>query len=95
MLVAPSEVIAFELVRTQGSVHPQTQAQATSTGVPFKYPMRVYLDPFLSENIGLATVKRDKKRKLEKQINEMLQKRDSLTVYEVNIITIIIYVRGP
>lgn len=85
-LVAPSAVIAFELVRPSHSSHKTSQqnsAFSTPSVVPFRYPMSVYLDQFLLENASTAGEKRHKKREMELRLKELTIKRESLTRFEV------------
>lgn len=95
VLVAPSDVIAFELVRPNqslGSTPSQNQMNASLSSTPFvtpfRYPVNVYLDQFLLENAKLAGEKRTARREMGKKLRELTAKRESLTSFEVSRYTV-------
>lgn len=92
-LVAPSEVVAFHLIRqSQGShiqaVGPVSQVQADAH--PFRYPKHVYLDQFLRESVALADEKRALRKEMQKQIKELTDKKTDITNFKVKAIFIIL-----
>lgn len=74
-LVAPSEVVAFHLIR-------QTQGSADTH--PFRYPKHVYLDQFLRECVALADEKRALRKEMQNQIKELTDKKNDLISFKVN-----------
>ncbi|KAI5120397.1 hypothetical protein M0805_000176 [Coniferiporia weirii] len=88
-LVLPSAVVAFELVRpTQGLNQAQTQGptqagiRTPSHAIPFRYPVHVYLDRFLRENVPLTAEKLAARKDMRGRLNELLTKKESLTRFE-------------
>lgn len=90
-LVKPSDVVAFQLVRlpqsqtqAQKQTLGQTSPQSSSSRTPFLYPKYVYLDQFLRENSALTVQKRSEWNQLQKQIKELVAKKESIANFKVN-----------
>lgn len=96
-LVAPSEVVAFHLIRQSQGSHIQAAgpmlSQTQADTHPFRYPKHVYLDQFLRESVALADEKRALRKEMQKQIKELTEKKNDITNFKVNSIFIILLVQ--
>lgn len=74
VIVRPSEVVAFQLLRHHSSSDRQR----------FTYPAYFYLDQFMHEKMALANEKRQVKRGLLQRIADLEARKKTLTRFQVS-----------
>ena len=87
-IVAASDIVAFHLVRhpppppTQG---PQLNNVDVSNAdkSQFRYPLSMYLDPFMVENAEEVEKKRAERKGMQAEIQNLLARKDALTWHAV------------
>lgn len=83
VIFEPSEVVAFELVRSVST----SSATASGGGIDrkaFRYPKSIYLDQFLRENVELAQAKRGQRQEMFEQIQRLVLHKKTLTQFDVS-----------
>ncbi|KAN0094833.1 hypothetical protein V8E55_003120 [Tylopilus felleus] len=79
VIFEPSEVVAFELVRSS----PSTAAGGSGTDrKPFMYPKSIYLDQFLRVNVELAQGKRAQRREMLEEVQTLVSHKNTLTHFD-------------
>lgn len=79
VIFEPSEVVAFELVRSSTS--------ASGGGLDrkaFTYPKSIYLDQFLRENVELAQAKRGQRQEMLDEVQRLVLHKKTLTHFDVS-----------
>ena len=87
VLAEPSEVIAFQLMRSgsTGATNEQATVHSSVTStVPFRYPMHLYLDQFMFPNLELASKKRESRRNLLNSLHQLNLKKEGVTQHKVS-----------
>jgi len=82
VIFEPSEVLAFDLVRSGTAVGERKL---------FKYPKHIYLDQFLKENVELAESKRAQQRALHADTQKLLLHNKSLTHFNVGALPVTLF----
>ncbi|KAF8553500.1 hypothetical protein OG21DRAFT_1597694 [Imleria badia] len=81
VIFEPSEMVAFELVRSSS-----TPSTSTSSGgsdrKPFTYPKSIYLDQFLRENVELAQAKREQRLEMLEEAQQLVSHKNTLTHFD-------------
>lgn len=83
VIFEPSEVVAFELVRSSSA--PSTTANGGgSDRKAFTYPKSIYLDQFLRENVELAQGKRRQRQVMLEEVQQLVKHKKTLTDFDVS-----------
>ena len=83
VIFEPSEVVAFELVRS--SLTQSTSSTGNgSDKKPFTYPKSIYLDQFLRENVELAQAKREQRQDMLREVQQLVLHKNALTNFDVS-----------
>lgn len=83
IIFEPSEVVAFQLVREHMLPTYELSVGAKTERTTFKYPKYVYLDQFLAKNLAKGNELREKRRNLNKEIEQITARRSALTRHKV------------
>ncbi|KAG8215977.1 hypothetical protein J3R82DRAFT_7960 [Butyriboletus roseoflavus] len=81
VIFEPSEVVAFELVRSSST----SSTTANGGGIDrkaFRYPTSIYLDQFLRENVELAQAKRAQRQEMLEEIQRLVLHKKTLTQFD-------------
>ncbi|KAI0357849.1 hypothetical protein OH77DRAFT_1583695 [Trametes cingulata] len=81
VILEPSEVIAFQLIRDAAPPSYDAAVGRRSERAIFKFPKSVYLDQFMKESYELANEKRGAQRKLLQDVKELETKKKNLLHY--------------
>ncbi|KAH0831081.1 hypothetical protein J3R83DRAFT_13627 [Lanmaoa asiatica] len=81
VIFEPSEVVAFELVRSSSNTS-NTTSGGGSDKKAFTYPKSIYLDQFLRENIGLAQAKREQRQEIFGEVQRLVSHKKTLTHFD-------------
>lgn len=83
VIFEPSEVVAFELVRSSS-----TSSTTASGGGPdnkaFTYPKSIYLDQFLRENVDLAQAKRAQRQEIFEEVQHLVLHKTTMAHFDVS-----------
>lgn len=83
VIFEPSEVVAFELVRS--SIAPSTSPSGGgSDRKAFTYPKSIYLDQFLRENVDVAQAKRRQRQEMLEEMQRLVLHKKTLTYFDVS-----------
>ncbi|KAG9313733.1 hypothetical protein JVU11DRAFT_6087 [Chiua virens] len=80
VIFEPSEVVAFELVRS--STSNPTVGGAELDRKPFRYPKSIYLDQFLRENVELVQAKRAQRQAMLEEVQQLVLHKKTLTHFD-------------
>ncbi|TFK29498.1 hypothetical protein FA15DRAFT_664043 [Coprinopsis marcescibilis] len=75
VIVEPSEMISFKLVRHP----PPDDGQKKPEAIPFQFPKSFFLDQFLFRNLEISVRKQTQQLDLSREIEELKQQRETLT----------------
>ncbi|KAI0364511.1 hypothetical protein BV20DRAFT_1107189 [Pilatotrama ljubarskyi] len=81
VILEPSEVIAFQLIRDAAPPSYDAAIGRKSERAIFKYPRSVYLDQFMKESSELANEKRAAQRKLLQDVKDLEAKKKDLLYF--------------
>ncbi|EMD37136.1 hypothetical protein CERSUDRAFT_65841 [Gelatoporia subvermispora B] len=79
VIIQPSDVVAFQLVRDNLIPTPSGPAGSRVERQTFRYPMQVYLDQFLKENLEIANARRARLHEIQAEVESLHKRKDVLT----------------
>lgn len=83
VIFEPSEVVAFELVRSS-STSSTTANGGGSERKAFTYPKSIYLDQFLRENVEVAEAKRGQRHGIFEEVQRLVSHKKTLANFDVS-----------
>ena len=94
VIIEPSEVISFQLLRDAAPPPYDAAVGRRSERATFKYPKSVYLDQFMKESYHIADEKRAEQRRLLQEVKDMETKKKQLLHHNVGLSYLLVLERG-
>jgi len=83
VIFEPSDVVVFQLVRYD--TLPSYSRTAAAPRQPFRYPMHIYLDQYMKENVEISSAKWRQRNEIAENIQNMTLRENALKKHQVGI----------